>query len=499
MTGPGPGPTADPIPEREPHFASAATLARMLAAGDIGSVELLDHFLERIARLDGPVNAVVALDRDRARARAAEADAATARGESWGPLHGLPMTIKDTFETEGLVTTSGAPELVGYVPSSDAESVTRLKAAGAIVFGKSNTPRYAGDYQTHNEVYGRTNNPYDLDRTVGGSSGGSAAALAAGLAGFELGSDIGGSIRNPAHFCGVFGLKPTWGIVPIRGHIPGPPGSRAGADVGVAGPMGRSAADLHLGLDVLAGPSDEDAVGWRLDLPPARNGGELRGMRVATWFDDPYTPLAHEVRFVLDSAAAALDAAGAKVEPAPVPAGLEELAALWEQLVLPAMTGDLPDEDFARMRGIEDRPFEPDESRAVRSLRAITERHRDWLRANERRHQLRHRFAAFFDDHDVLLAPVLPVPAFPHSDDVPMAQRTFDVDGVERPYSDAFGWVGAFGALLLPAAVAPVGRTSGGLPIGIQVVAPHLGDRTAVAAAGHLESLLGGFRPPRGY
>jgi amidase len=491
--------TEPPVRDREPHFASAAQLARLLAAGEIGAVELLDHFLERIARLDGPVNAVVALDRDRARARAAEADAARARGESWGPLHGLPMTVKDTYETEGLVTTSGAPELVGYVPTEDAESVARLKAAGAVVFGKSNTPLYAGDFETHNEVYGRTNNPYDPRRTVGGSSGGSAAVLAAGFAGLELGSDIGGSIRNPAHFCGVFGLKPTWGIVPIRGHIPGPPGSRSRADVGVAGPMGRSAADLDLGLDVLAGPSDEDAPGWRLDLPPARNGGELRGLRVATWFDDPYTPIAGDVRFALDSAAAALDAAGAKVEPATVPADLSELAGLWAQLALPTMTSGLPDEEFAGFTGIEGRPVEPDESREVRWLRAITERHRDWLRADERRHKLRHRFAGFFADHDVLLAPAFPVPAFPHSDDVPIVERTFDVDGAERPYSDALSWNVAFGALLLPAAVAPVGRTSAGLPIGVQIVASHLGDRTAVAAAGHLERLLGGFTPPPGY
>jgi amidase len=385
------------------------------------------------------------------------------------------------------------------VPTEDAESVARLKAAGAVVFGKSNTPLYAGDFETHNEVYGRTNNPYDPRRTVGGSSGGSAAVLAAGFAGLELGSDIGGSIRNPAHFCGVFGLKPTWGIVPIRGHIPGPPGSRSRADVGVAGPMGRSAADLDLGLDVLAGPSDEDAPGWRLDLPPARNGGELRGLRVATWFDDPYTPIAGDVRFALDSAAAALDAAGAKVEPATVPADLSELAGLWAQLALPTMTSGLPDEEFAGFTGIEGRPVEPDESREVRWLRAITERHRDWLRADERRHKLRHRFAGFFADHDVLLAPAFPVPAFPHSDDVPIVERTFDVDGAERPYSDALSWNVAFGALLLPAAVAPVGRTSAGLPIGVQIVASHLGDRTAVAAAGHLERLLGGFTPPPGY
>ncbi|HEV7760491.1 MAG TPA: amidase family protein, partial [Acidimicrobiales bacterium] len=212
------------------HFLPAVELCRLLASGEVSSVELLDHFLRRVDEVDGPLNAVVALDADRARQRAAEADAARARGESWGALHGLPMTIKDAFETEGLVTTSGAPELGDHVPTTDAVAVARLKAAGAIVFGKTNLPIYAGDVQTYNEVYGRTNNPWALDRTAGGSSGGAAAAVAAGLTGLELGSDIGGSIRNPAHFCGVFGLKTTWGIVPGRGHIPGPPGTLSAAD-----------------------------------------------------------------------------------------------------------------------------------------------------------------------------------------------------------------------------------------------------------------------------
>src|SRR5262245_15374911 len=266
------------------HFLPATELARLLAAGDVSSVELLDHFLARVDEHDKGINAVVALDADRARARAAEADAARARGESWGPLHGLPMTVKDAFETEGLVTTSGAPVLADHVPDRDADAVALLKGAGAVVFGKTNLPLYAGDLQSFNEVYGRTNNPWDLDRTTGGSSGGAAAALAAGLTGFELGSDIGGSIRNPAHFCGVFGLKTTWGIVQIRGHIPGPPGSLSDADVGVFGPMGRSAADLDLGLDVLAAPAPHDAVAWRLELPPARNDGQVAGLRVATWF-----------------------------------------------------------------------------------------------------------------------------------------------------------------------------------------------------------------------
>ncbi|HEY8545689.1 MAG TPA: amidase [Acidimicrobiales bacterium] len=483
------------------HFLPAAELCRLLAAGELSSVELLDHFLERIDRLDGPVNAVVALDAERARARAAEADAARARGESWGPLHGLPMTVKDAFETEGLTTTSGAPELRAHVPAADATAVARLKGAGAIVFGKTNLPLYAGDLQTYNEVYGRTANPWDTDRTCGGSSGGAAAALAAGFTGLELGSDIGGSIRNPAHYCGVFGLKTTWGIVPGRGHIPGPPGTLSESDVGVFGPMGRSAEDLALGLDVLAGPDDAAGVAWRLELPPARNGGRVEGLRVATWFEDPAVPVAAEVRALLEGAAAALADAGAVVTPVSPPVGLGELARSWERLVVPLMFAGLPEDVFAGFAAAADGlpPASPDEDSRVRSLRAITQRHRDWLRANEARARHRAAFARFFEDHDVLVAPVVPTAAFPHDTDTEMTSRTIEVDGETRPYLDSVYWNGAFGALLLPVAVPPVGRTPTGLPVGVQVVAPHLEDRTAVAVAGHLERLLGGFVPPPGF
>src|SRR5690606_37586313 len=213
------------------------------------------------------LNAIVATDIEAARERARAADAALAAGESWGPLHGVPITIKDTFEVAGMPTTAGAKELRDHRPSSNAVAVQRLLDAGAIVFGKTNVPLYAGDLQTYNEVYGSTSNPWDLHRTPGGSSGGAAAALAAGLTALELGSDIGGSIRTPSHFCGVCGLKPSYGIIPSRGHIPGPPGTLSEADISVTGPMARSVDDLELALDILAGPDTPAAKGWRLELP----------------------------------------------------------------------------------------------------------------------------------------------------------------------------------------------------------------------------------------
>ncbi len=478
------------------HFLPAAELCRLLADGEVSSVELLDHFLARVDKVDGPINAVVAIDAERARARAAEADAARARGESWGPLHGLPMTIKDAFETEGLVTTSGAPELRDHVPDRDADAVARLKAAGAVVFGKTNLPLYAGDLQSYNAVYGVTSNPWALDRTPGGSSGGAAAAVAAGLTGLELGSDIGGSIRNPAHFCGVFGHKASFGIIPGRGHIPGPPGSLSAADVGVFGPMGRSAADLALGLDVLAGPDERDGVAWRLDLPPARNGGALPGLRVATWFDDEACPIAADVRDCLDDAAAALADGGATVVPASPAVTLRDLGRSWEDLVLPIMSAGLPQEAFDGFAPIEQVPEAPDEDVPTRSLRSITMRHRRWLSVDERRQHHRAAFADFFRHHDVLLAPVMPVAAFRHDTESELPFRTIEVDGVTRPYMDGLVWNGGIGTVLVPVSVPPVGRTPGGLPVGVQVVAPFLEDRTAIAVAGHLERLLGGFTPP---
>lgn len=502
MVGPGGRRGAEP-PAGSPyscgvsdlHFLPATELSRLLAEREVSSRELLDTYLDRIDRLDGEVNAVVALDVERARRRAEAADAAIVAGRSWGPLHGLPMTIKDAYETEGLVTTSGAPELRDHVPTLDADPVARLKGAGAVVFGKTNLPLYAGDVQTFNDVYGVTHNPWDTSRTPGGSSGGAAAALAAGFTGFELGSDIGGSIRNPAHFCGVFGLKPTWGVVSGRGHIPGPPGALGVADVGVHGPMGRSTADLTLGLDVLAGPTSVDATAWRLDLPPARHDGRLEGLRVACWFEDAAAPITTGYADTLTAAASALATDGAAVSMFDPPASIAALARLWEQLVISIVGAELPEEVFDISCAVEATPVEDDEPSGIRSARAVALRHRTWLGANQQRQKLRAAFAERFRDIDVVLAPVMPGPAFPHDHGQDLFGRTIDVDGTPRPYDDLFAWNGAIGALLLPVAVPPIGRVDG-LPVGVQVIAPHLEDRTALAVAGHLERLLGGFTPP---
>jgi amidase len=481
----------------EPHFEPAARLVSRLAAREISSRELLEHFLDRVERHNPRVNAVVTLDPDRARRAADRADQALARSEPTAALHGLPVTIKDTLETEGLRTTAGATELAGHVPARDADAVARLRSAGAIVFGKTNTPTYASDLQTYNPVFGVTNNPWDLGRSPGGSSGGAAAALAAGLTGLELGSDIGGSIRNPAHFCGVFGHKPSWGLISTRGHIPFQPGWLSSQDVGVVGPLGRSAADLELALAVLAAPSPAEAVAWRLELPLPRQP-RLREYRLACWLDDPALPVDGAVLDVLQAAVSGLREAGAQVERARPPVDAEAGRRLWERLVWPVFSGGMSAEEWAWARTLESQPSEG-ESRRRRWGRTISVRHRDWLVAHEERLQARAAWAEFFRDHDALLCPVIQVGAPPHDNQRGGDERTLIVNGQPRPYWDAIYWCGMFGVVGLPAAAVPVGLTQDWLPVGIQVVGPYLEDRTVLHVAACLEEVMGGFRPPPGF
>ncbi len=476
----------------------ATELVAALRTGAVGSRELLDLYLARVERLNPALNAVVTLDVERARAAAEAADAARARGELLGPLHGLPMTVKDTLETAGVRTTAGAPELAGHVPSRDATLVARLRKAGAVVFGKTNTPTYAGDAQTFNPVFGVTRNPWDVERSCGGSSGGSAVAVAAGLSAAEIGSDIGGSIRNPAHYCGVYGLKTTHGIVPARGHVPGPPGALGAYDLGVMGPLGRSADDLALLLDVIAGPDEAAAAGWRLTLPPPRRSA-LREYRVAAWLDDPYCPVDAAVRGRGEATVAALRAAGVAVDEKarPVP-DLGAAYRCYEKLLWPVMSGGLtPDQvaELAQMAAIS----EPDDANALdRFARAVTLRHRDWVFLDEERQQLRAAWAEFFRRFDVLICPITPVAAIPHDQEGTLLSRSITVNGAARPYLDQIVWAGLVTMVLLPATVAPVGRTPAGLPVGLQIVGPYLEDRTTIDFARRLGEVIGGYEPPPG-
>src|SRR5512144_2613897 len=273
------------------HFRSAKQLASDIRRRKVGCLEALDAFLGRMDRFNPRLNAIVVTDVEGARRRARQADAALRKGKVWGPLHGVPMTIKESYDVAGMPTTWGLPALKDNIAPRNALAVDRLLAAGVVLFGKTNVPAWLADWQSFNAVYGTTNNPWDMSRSPGGSSGGSAAALAAGLTGFEAGSDIGASIRNPAHYCGVYGHKPTYGIAPPRGQAL--PGKIAPGDISVIGPLGRSAADLDIGLRVMAGPDEIDGSGWQLRLPVPRRKA-LREYKVAVMFTDPNSEVDRE-------------------------------------------------------------------------------------------------------------------------------------------------------------------------------------------------------------
>ena len=469
--------------------------AAAVRAREVSARELLELHLQRVERLNPPLNAIVTLDVERARHAADAADAALARGEVLGPLHGVPMTIKDTFEVAGVRTTAGFEPWRDHVPQHDAVAVARLRAAGAVIFGKTNVPTLASDLQTYNPIFGTTNNPWDTARSPGGSSGGAAAAVATGLTALEFGSDIGGSIRLPSNWCGVCGHKPSHGIVPQRGHLPGPPGALAEADLNVCGPIARSVDDVELALDVVAGPLPDRAVAWRLELPPPRRA-RVNEWRLAAWLDDPACPVDAQVRAALDGAVERLRRAGAHVDDRARPAvDFAALVRTYEKLLMPIILAGMPDEQFRGMAGAADALPPDDDSPGSRTLRAATIRHRDWLAAHEARERVRAVMADFFRTHDALLTPVHVVPAIAHDHSEPFAARTITVDGRPRPYTDLLSWIALATMAWLPATVVPVGRTRAGLPVGVQVVGPWLEDRTSLAVARHALALSGGVAP----
>ena len=482
----------------ELHYATAADLLGRLDRGEVSSEELLDGFLARIDAVDEEVNAFITIDADGARHRARELDEERARGGRRGPLHGLPMSIKDCFETAGIRTTAGAPFLAEHVPSRDADAVARLRGAGANVFAKTNQPFMTADGQAYNDVAGTTNNPWDASRIPGGSSGGAAAALAAGMTPLDFGSDIAGSIRIPAALCGVHGLKPSYGVMPLRGHIPGMPGTLAAADMNVVGPLARSVDDLELVLDVVAGPDAADAAAWSLTLPPAR-GRELGDYRLRVWFDDEACPVDREVVSALRRAADALSDAGARLEEAPPPVSMATSIRLHRMMLKGVACSGLMDEQFAALQEAARTADPDDHSVHADHARWLTMSKRDWNAANEERHQARARWAEFYDDHDGFLCPTILCPAIPHDHSPSLEDRIITVDGQERPYWDQVSWIAPAGAAYLPAVSIPAGLTSDGLPVGLQITGPYLEDRTALDIARACDAVLGGFVAPPGY
>ena len=477
-------------------FRSARQLAAAVRTKKIGCLELLDLYLARGEKYDPALNAIVVRDVDRARQRARAADRALAKREAWGPLHGVPMTIKESYDVAGLPTTWGVPALKDNIATRNAVVVDRLLGAGVVLFGKTNVPLYLADWQSFNAIYGTTNNPWDPARSPGGSSGGSAAALAAGLTGLEAGSDIGSSIRNPAHFCGVYGHKPTWGIVPRHGQAL--PGQIAAVDIDVVGPLARSADDLALALALMAGPDSIEAAGWQLRLRAPRQK-RLRDFRVALVLDAPEGEVDRQVQDRLQALGDFLGRQKTKVDDRARPAiDTAEAFRVYITLLRAATSSRQTDADFEKNAGtVRGLPL-ADDSYYARMLRASVMPHREWLAANEARHRMRLAWAEFFTRYDLLLCPVAGTAALPHDHEGERHERTMAVNGKRVPVTDHLFWAGYSGAFYLPSTAAPCGFTPAGLPVGVQIVGPQYGDLTCLAFAGLLEREFQGFVPPPG-
>lgn len=481
----------------EPAFLSARSLARLVRTRKIGCLELLEHFIARVERHDRKLNAVVVRDYAAARKRARAMDRRLARGDApTGPFLGVPMTVKESYDVEGLPTTRGLTSLRAHRAERHAIAVQRMLAAGANVFGKTNVPVHLSDWQTFNPIYGTTNNPWDVTRTPGGSSGGGAAALAAGLTGLEMGSDVGASIRNPAHYCGVYGHKSTWGICARAGHNMG---ALADPDISVLGPLARSAGDLAPALQVMAGPDGIDGSGWKLALPkPHRTG--LRNYRVAVMANHPTAPVDKAVEEAVLAVGEFLRREKAKVSFDARPAiDPEEAHELYLLLLRSSTVGLL---SLERLRSFgEERPRLAPARRDYYSqlVRGSTLSHREWLELDERRHRMRHQWAEFFREWDVLLCPTAATVAFPHNHLGERWERTIMVNGSPQPSTTQLFWAGFSGAFYLPGTVAPAGTGPEGLPIGVQITGPQYGDLTTIDLAVRLERGYQAFVPPPGF
>jgi amidase len=466
----------------------------------VSAVELLEQSIARIEAHDGKLNAVVVRDDERARTAAVQADIALAQGDP-RPLLGLPMTVKEAFNVAGWPTTWGIPGTEKIEVGQDAVAVARLKSAGAVIIGKTNVCTQLADWQTFNPVYGTTHNPWDLKRTPGGSSGGSAAALAAGFVSLELGSDLSGSLRIPAHCCGVFAHKPSFGLVPTRGFAPpGVPVLSLNHDIdfAVVGPMARSADDLALALDVIAGPDDAEALAYKLALPPPRHAS-LSGYRVLLLDRHPLLPTSIEVGLALQRFASNLERAGCKLgSKSPLLPDLELSAGAFGHLLLAFFGADLSEAEYA---GLEARAAglpASDRSPAALELRGLVSSHRDWIGMDRVRLLIAHQWRQLFRQWDVVLCPVLPTPALLH-DHADMDERHIDIDGQNIPYKAQAAWMSVASIAGLPVTAMPIGFGAAGLPIGVQVIGPYLEDRSTLGFAALAEREFGGFVAPPGF
>jgi amidase len=382
------------------------------------------------------------------------------------------------------------------ITETSALAVERLQKAGVVLFGKTNVPLMLADWQSFNVNYGTTNNPWNTDLIPGGSSGGSAAALAAGLTGVEAGSDIGSSIRNPAHYCGVFGLKPTYGVIPLRRHSL--PGAFAPTDISVTGPLARGAGDLDVMLDVMSGPDELDDVCWRLEMPKC-GATSLKDLRVAVKLTDPNCEVDAEYAGKLQALADKLARKGAKVKEIEPAIDTRRMHEVYVLLLRAATSGRTPDAEIGRWKAALAEHGAQKEPYLDQMVRGVTLAHRDWIGINNERHKLRFEFNKFFQDWDVLLCPVAASAAWPHDQKGERWQRKITVNNKRVPTTDQLFWAGYSGVVFLPSTVGPAGFVSTGLPVGYQAIAGHGRDKTAIAFSRLVEREIGGFVPPKGY
>jgi amidase len=486
------------------HYLPAHELLRRMADGQLSSEQLTQALLARIREHNPRLNAVVTLDEAGALARARQADRQRADGAPLGPLHGLPLTLKDTWEVAGLPCTAGAPALRDHRPERHADVVQRLVDAGALILGKTNVPLYATDLQSYNALFGVTLNPHDPDRTPGGSSGGAAAALAAGFTPLEVGSDLAGSIRTPAHFCGVFGHKPSRALVSFRGHIPGPPGTESRPDLVEGGPMARNARDLRLLLEVIAGPRPVESRSWRLAMAPATID-RLDQTRVGLWLEDPLCPVDDELVSGYQTLAQALETTGAQVVPARHPLlALDQILPPYFNLLGSLLSTSLKPSQRRQMKWIARLEpwlhlFGPTTAHIAEYGRGVNQPVYQWALWSERRETMRAQIETLFQSVDVLLTPVTPTAAIAHDHSQPVFRRRITVAGRPRAYLDQFCWIALATLLGLPATSVPIGRTRQGLPYNVQVIGAPGMDLTTLRFSELLEQAgLAGFQAPEG-
>ncbi|MBT3227276.1 MAG: amidase [Deltaproteobacteria bacterium] len=478
---------------------SAVALVNAIQEKKISACELMEYFIERTERLNPEINAIVAKGYDQARKKAIDADKALARGESMGPLHGLPMTLKDNLQIIGMPATYGSELLAEFMPTENSDVTESLLDAGAIVFGKTNLPLFAMDAQTFNDVYGQSNNPWDTSRTPGGSSGGAAAALAAGLTGLEIGNDIGGSIRLPAHFCGVYGHKPSYNIVSMHGAkfplIPIDTKFPADIDLAVNGPLARSAEDLKLAMDVVVGAPSYQRKAIKISLPESRKQ-ILSEFKVGVWIDDPLFPPDSDSGAVLSDFIDRLAETGVTLVNKKPNIDLRTSHELRAALAISALSLSGPHEEY--LKALEDR--NSDDEYAQFWGKSMTMEHRDWLFLDYIRSFERQQWDDYFNDVDVMLCPVASIPAHPH-DHTPIETRTVQFNGETANYLDVvIPWNALSLVSYLPATVVPAGFTPGNLPVGIQIIGPYLEDLTAIQFAINLEKeIIGPFQLPSAF